>query len=452
MYCSYTAFVDKKYGNDETGRVEISCRPFATILAAVKAVNVSRFSNPLEGWVVKISPGIYEPIDFNNVFSIDFQGSGIYTSLGRLIFTNCKPKPTFSSLSIRGLSAPSTAVSPMLLGAPLALGADSAISLVESEVSFVDVSVFDDNSSSPTIWSENSVVDFASSVIESRSNSLIPTIVFTGDALASRPSSFSSVAFNIESMISSAVILNESSSTKIVLDNNSFNIASNEGESSIFQTTGGVLSEIVASNNLVTGGTVASKLLNALPGGLAITRNNGDGKVAVSATRMEFAQATEVSQNTGSGETTVQLTARGSNIAPVTEGNFVNENTNDKSKSLWMEGGLSLGTLFTQVDAVIEDNHYLCYFDPISVDINISLPLSSERIGRQLALSVSSSSQVSGKKVYIRPPVGDTIVFGTQVFTNVTPLVLGYGGLGEYVNVKLYSIQSTAGTIWLMTL
>lgn len=453
MYCSYTAFVDGKYGKDATAQVEVSCRPFATIIAAIKAVNAARLSNPLEWWLIKISPGQYPPMELNNVFSIRFEGSGVETTnLGKLTLINCKPKPVFSALSIQGLPvAPmASATSTGLLGASAFSSVNSALTLIDSEVGFDNVSVVDlQQGSSPAIWAEDSVIDFSSGIVQSRSDALVPTVSFRDTVEPTRSSYFSSVRFDIDSMVSSAVILNQSSSTTIVLENNSFNIASNEGESSIFQTTGGALSEIIASNTLVTGGTATVNLLQALPGGLAITRNDGDGKVAVSTTRFEFAQATEVSQHTGNGETTVQLTARGTDIAPPTSGNFINENTNDRSKSLWMEGGLSLGVLITSQDAAIQDDHYLCYYEPVGNDIRVDLPKSADRIGRQLVHSVGP---VPGSEVVrIYPAPGDTIRFGTVIYTNLNPLVLGYGPF-QFPNVKMYAVQTSTDSFWLATL
>lgn len=452
MYCSYTAFVDKKYGDDTTGMVEVSCRPFATIPAAVQAINVARLSNPGEGWVLKISPGQYGPISLNNAFAIDFQGSGLYTKFGKTILNACKYGCRFFDLSIQGLTAQATPKVTML-GASALSSASSALTLTDSDVVFDGVQIVDTaQGASPSIWSESSLISFSSGLIATRSDVAVPVVLFTGPSNPSQSSAFSSTTFAIETLQSSAVLLNETDSAAILFDNNTMNIQSSFGESSVFLSTGGAASSITASNTLVTGGT-ETNLLQEVSGGLAIARNQGDGKIAVSSTRLEFTQTTEVSQNTGGGDTTVQLTARGSSIAPPTVGVFVNENTNDRSKSLWMEGGLSLGVLYTQTDAVVGNDVYLCYCEPLSVDINIFIPPSEERIGRQLALSISASSLVFGKKAYVRPPVGDLIKFGTETFTDANPLVLGFGGIGEYVNVKLYAVKPDAAPVfWIMTL
>ena len=101
-----TAFVDAEFGNDITGKLNRSARPFRTIQAAVNAI-VAEDSVRALAWQVIIAPGVYLGVT-TVPFNINLVGSGNNTILDQLVISG---DSQVSNLKIVGPNLPLLQVS-----------------------------------------------------------------------------------------------------------------------------------------------------------------------------------------------------------------------------------------------------------------------------------------------------------------------------------------------------
>jgi hypothetical protein len=72
---SYTVCVDSTFGNDSTARVQSTVSKFQTLPAAVAALAAAQAIASNQVWVCLLDPGVYGPVNLNDLSNIDFVGT-----------------------------------------------------------------------------------------------------------------------------------------------------------------------------------------------------------------------------------------------------------------------------------------------------------------------------------------------------------------------------------------